>query len=310
MEKKINLFWYRHHKGKGNFGDELNPYIVENISQQKVNHINLIYLRDNLWLSFKILVMALLYRKINFITFGKYVSFNLLVRPKVLLAVGSVLQNIQYSNCQVWGAGIIEEKCNFKNADFVSVRGKYSQIRLKELGYKVPSVLGDPAILLPLIYKPEKIKKYKVGIIPHYIHYDELKKAVPSDILVINLLDDIEKIINEICSCEFTLSTSLHGIIVSHVYGIPSLWCNFSNIKKPLRGDNVKFKDYFSSVGIREYDEFLIHIAEIEHIPNLLHEVINQYQLLPDQDLIKHLQKDLLRVAPFALKDEYMKLLK
>ena len=88
--KKINLFWYIHPKGKGNFGDELNPYIISKISNQKVNHINLQYLLDNKFLALKITLVAVLQKRISLAVFFKYLSYNFFSHPKVLLAIGSV----------------------------------------------------------------------------------------------------------------------------------------------------------------------------------------------------------------------------
>ena len=81
---------------------------------------------------------------------------------------------------------------NIQKASFYAVRGKYTQKRLEELGYKSPEVIGDPALLLPLFIDPAS-QRYQLGIIPHFVHYEEVKNANISDeILVINLLDDID----------------------------------------------------------------------------------------------------------------------
>ncbi len=312
MMKKINLFWYKHPKGKGNFGDELNPYIIGKISGEQITHINLDFLLNDKLLALKIILVAVLQKRLSLAGFFKYLSFNFFSHPKVLLAIGSVLQKVKYSNCQVWGSGIIEKKYNFKNADFLAVRGKYSQQKLSELGYKTPEVIGDPAVLLPMVYQPKKLKKYKVGIIPHFVHFEKVRKLISPDILVINLLDDIEEIIDQICSCEFTLSTSLHGIIVSHIYGIPSLWTDFKEVEEKLHGDNIKFKDYLSSVELNEYEAFLILTIKDLEMTNILEKLREKYQqeLLPDPNVIAHLQRNLLKVAPFTLKKEYQNYIK
>jgi hypothetical protein len=54
----------------------------------------------------------------------------------------------------------------------------------------------------------------------------------------------IEKIIDKIKSCRCTISSSLHGFIVTHAYGIPGTWCKFSN---NVIGDGFKFIDYLSA---------------------------------------------------------------
>lgn len=53
--------------------------------------------------------------------------------------------------------------------------------------------------------------------------------------------------IDQILSCEMILSSSLHGIIVADAYGVPNLWCKFTDYEAPGKG--FKFKDYYLSVG-------------------------------------------------------------
>jgi hypothetical protein len=45
------------------------------------------------------------------------------------------------------------------------------------------------------------------------------------------------------------VSSSLHGIILAHAYGIPVAWTEFST---GLKGDGVKFLDHYASVGITD----------------------------------------------------------
>lgn len=46
------------------------------------------------------------------------------------------------------------------------------------------------------------------------------------------------------------MSTSLHGIIVANAYGIPARWATFKNSSNKVSGDDMKFEDYFLSVGM------------------------------------------------------------
>ncbi len=303
----IKLFWYKHDIKPGNFGDELNPYIVEKISTNGVEYVNLLHLNTNKWLQFKVLLKAISNQEISLQQAIKYFYYNNIQTPKVLLAIGSVLQYNKYSNSIIWGTGIIDKKFSFANSDFRAVRGRYTQARLRELGYKSPNAIGDPALLLPLIYTPKQSKKYRIGIIPHYIHYEAYRKrfAAESDVLVINVLQEVETVLDEITNCEYTLSTSLHGIIVSHAYGVPSLWIDFKLTHKKLFGDNIKFFDYFSSLEIREYETLLL---EPESLFNTnIDYILEQYKdvLLPDPKVLKVVQQNLLNSAPFPLKDKF-----
>ena len=60
---------------------------------------------------------------------------------------------------------------------------------------------------------------------------------------------EIEAFIDEMLSCEALLSTSLHGVIVAHAYGIPVRWCVATDAARQIHGDGTKFEDYFQSVG-------------------------------------------------------------
>lgn len=63
---------------------------------------------------------------------------------------------------------------------------------------------------------------------------------------------NIEDVLNQMLSCEQIISTSLHGVIVGHAYGIPTIWIKHNDIDT----DGFKFKDYFDSVGIKLYNGF------------------------------------------------------
>lgn len=303
----IKLFWYKHDVKPGNFGDELNPYIVAKISTNRVTYINLLHLNADNWLQLKVLLKAISSKEISVKQAINYFLLNNIQKPKVLLAIGSVLQYNKYSNSVVWGSGIIDKKFSFANSDFRAVRGKYTQAKVLELGYKAPNALGDPALLLPIIYTPKQTKKYKVGIVPHYIHYEEYKKrfSTESDILVINVLQEVEVVLDEIVNCEYTLSTSLHGIIVSHAYGVPSLWVDFKLTDKKLFGDNIKFFDYFSSLDIKEYET--VHLTPESLFNDSIDSILEEYKdvLLPDPEILKKVQHNLLESAPFPLKKEF-----
>jgi pyruvyltransferase len=223
--KDIKLFYWSskvfEHKAQENYGDLLSKFIVEQVSGAGVRFFNAPKQRKSIF------------------------------KSSYLMGIGSILAHAQ-RKASVWGSGIISKEDTFEQATFYAVRGPLSRKRVLELGYECPAVYGDPALLLPLYYQPKKQARRALGIIPHYVDYKEVKKQFDDEeTLIIDLMtDDIFKTTDAICSCERIISSSLHGVIVAHSYGIPALWVPFSN---KLTGDNVKFEDYFLSVQLEPY---------------------------------------------------------
>ena len=153
-------------------------------------------------------------------------------------------------NIIIWGTGIIHSKDVFEKPKYVlAVRGPLTRKRFLELGYECPEIYGDPALLLPSFYNKKMPVQYEIGIIPHYVDYEFCKKQFShlDNVLVIDVCDDVETVIDNIRRCKRTLSSSLHGIIVSNAYGIKSAWIKFSNY---VYGDDVKFLDYYYSLQL------------------------------------------------------------
>ena len=151
-------------------------------------------------------------------------------------------------------------------------------------GNFVPEVYGDPAILLKRFYDSPKIIKYNIGIIPHIVHFESFAATyLSSDFRIINLkTTEIESVIDDIRECKLILSSSLHGIIVAHTYGVPAIWMSIDG--EQLMGDNMKFVDYFLSVGIEPY----LPVSQNEVLYNdSMTKVLKRYELklLPNIDL-------------------------
>lgn len=175
---------------------------------------------------------------------GRKVQFTQQKSAK-LIAVGSIAR-LAPAGCKVWGSGAmrIGDKYN-PRAIFHAVRGPITRQELKKQNISCPEVYGDPALLLPLFYQPSHEKKHALGIIPHYVD----KNFVKNEGHIIDVLtSDIEGFINQVASCEKIISSSLHGVIVAHAYGVPVAWVQYSD---KLTGDGTKFADYAESVGIK-----------------------------------------------------------
>jgi hypothetical protein len=204
--------------------------------------------------------------------------------PKII-SCGSIMRLCDEKTI-VYGSGIRDIDQDIKKGIIKSVRGPLTRKRLIEIGCYCPPVYGDPGLLLPLYYNPTITKKYKLGIIPHYIHYDKINKMYKDleEIKVINLINtNIESVINDILSCEKTISSSLHGLIVSDAYNIPNTWVKFDN---NIRGDDTKFHDYFKSVN--RSDTNFVDCMDYKKIPE------NTYDMIKDVNInfdVNNLQK-------------------
>lgn len=300
-KKILWLYWFHSTKSlHGNFGDELSYYIINKLTYYNIKRLP--FPRSGLMLFLSSIRGYLLGRnKIDDIINSVHFIIS---KSNYLLAIGSIIGWGSGPRRVVWGSGIISKNDNIPKGTFLAVRGPITNNRLKEVGYPTSKVIGDPAILLPLVYKKEQTKgKYKVGLVLHHYHANQADDfKLNKSLLVIQLKDDIEYIIDQIRSCEFIISSSLHGIIVSHAYGIPALRLKFNKI--PLMGDDIKFLDYLYSVGI-ENDSYV----EIESIKNLneddLIAILERKACLPSINVLD-LQKDLLSCAPFGIKKEYV----
>lgn len=219
---KICLAW---DKGT-NFGDAINPILISKLFNS-----------DVVWVDYK------------------YFPF------KYLIAIGSVLQKSN-KNSFIWGSGFISDSsiCYEKPSKVFAVRGPKTRKKLLDLGIPCPEVYGDPALLLPKIYTPKNSKKYKLGIIPHYVDKDNTlldKFKENDDVLIIDIKNPNHfEFIDLLYSCEKIASSSLHGLIVSDAYKIPSLWIELSN---NVKGNGFKFLDYFESVGRVEKESYKLN---------------------------------------------------
>jgi pyruvyltransferase len=160
-----------------------------------------------------------------------------------LLAVGSVLHRLAAADF-VWGAGAIQEEpiTPPPNVRFHAVRGPLTRQLIRA---DVPETYGDPAMLLPLIYEPRAIKRYQLGLVPHYRDRDFVRSDDPS-ISKIDVQADWHEVVEGITACHAILSSSLHGLIIAEAYGIPAAWMIVGN---RLKGGRFKFHDYYLATG-------------------------------------------------------------
>lgn len=262
-EHGVRCYW----SGADNFGDALTPYIIRKLSRLEPFRVNKYCVSEYYALS------------------------------------GSIVQWLN-RNAIVWGSGIVaRDVAVVKPKKICAVRGPITRQRLREAGCVCPAIYGDPGLVLPRIYRPPRTKTFRLGIIPHYVDYDHLK-AKSNDwddtgVLIINICAPVEQVVREINQCERTVSSSLHGLIASHAYGVPSTRVVFSD---DLGGDGTKFFDYFLSVGLppsegrdlkrREFSfETLMEISREGHGMDY-----------PGRETIRRMQDDLMSTYPLRVK--------
>ena len=217
----------------------------------------------------------------------------------VYFGSGSILKLMKdWTNVIVWSSGIMNSNDTFdKPKKILCVRGPLTRKRFLELGYECPEIYGDLGLLLPKFYNVKFDKKYQVGIIPHFVDFEFCKKLFSKldNIIVIDVCNDIEEVVNNICKCELTISSSLHGIIVSHAYNIKSCWAKFSD---NILGDNVKYFDYYYSVNLTNVKKPIIIGREINSQPNAVNYLVDIIENYPNPTFPINTEK-LMKTCPF-----------
>lgn len=224
--KPIKLYWCRGEgrsdPSKQNFGDYLSPLLVEVFSGRNVEYAP--------------------------------------VQQADLMAVGSILGRESKAKrwgflprrLHIWGTGTGSEQAHYSSRHYYhAVRGALTRSQID--GLRGSPVLGDPGLLAPWVLGDREnpvAKKIRVGVIPHYADQavpavSELLTAIPGARLI-NVFSPVRQVLEEIASCEFVLSSSMHGLIVADSFGVPNQWLLLSR----GRISEYKFADYYSAFGI------------------------------------------------------------
>lgn len=248
------------------------------------------------------------------------------LRHNSYLCIGTLLDGEKYkdSHTVIWGSGCSGADRGLPTPQKVlAVRGPKSREYLQSQGIYCPEVYGDPALLLPLVYQPRKgappstlphkegtfsetrnlkqeTKRYRLGIIPHVVDLQhpvvkEIRENYSDEILIIDLAHYKKwtDVIDQICSCERILSSSLHGLIVSDAYQVPSCWIELTG---KISGGYFKYLDYAASVN-RFFstpiliESFTVFADVVEHA--------DSYFSCAEAKKIKELQQGLIAAAPF-----------
>jgi hypothetical protein len=254
MAETSRLFWML----SPNFGDALAPWLVARLSGRPV----------------------------------VFVDRGLGVEKGV--AVGSIL-NLADEWSRVWGAGVASLRDDVNpETTIYAVRGPLSREAALRSGARCPDVFGDPALLLPAFYHPLDFPsyRYEYGVVAHWkqqhLVNGALDGAAGEGVRVLNVLDPVEKFLEDLLQCRRVVSSALHPLVVAHAYGIPAAWVDWGD---PIGGDGSKFLDHALAVDVVQKPTRLPRDA-VSLAPEVL---ASLPYTLPDEEHLKTLRAGLVR---------------
>ncbi len=233
----LKLHWARNlKKGRKNVGDWLSPVLVQHLSGCDV-----VYAAPN---------------------------------DCDLIAIGSMLQRVKHHfwnrRIHVWGTGFIAPQKMVPSRHYYhAIRGHESAALIKNA---VIPAFGDPGLLVDrlLPHYATVTKQHRIGVIPHYKDQDQVQIsefiARTPHAITLDVLAEPEDFLHHVASCEFILSSSLHGLIVADAFHIPNAWIALST---QVIGGAFKFRDYYSIFGMnnpQSYDLALMQATLIDDI--------------------------------------------
>lgn len=247
-DANVNVFWW---DKKPNFGDVIGPWLVSRFTgKSPVN--------------------------------GR--GLKLMDPP--LMTIGSTLSWLDQDGSVIWGSGLMSELSDaavgrlrlLENVQVHAVRGRLTRTEvIKKIGWHVPEVYGDPALLLPRFFPVAKDAKAAapIVVVPHFSHLAHFQKLQSGALVVVDVKDGMERVVRQIASARVCISTSLHGLIIAQAYGVPWVWVRVSDDK--LGGDTFKFRDFFSTldssavsaVDIRKEDILCLDAEELAQSASL-----------------------------------------
>jgi len=228
----------------------------------------------------------------------------------IMLAIGSLLDGFLLKKKRkkrktpiiVYGTGFIKDKT--KKDVFAyplkvyACRGYNTLERLKHAdNVQVIDnvVVADPGILVSKIFDTKDVKKkYKLGIIPHYVDKDNslLDKIKVTNSVVLDICENPKTLVKKIAECECIISSAMHGLIAADSLGIPNIRMVITD---KLIGGDYKFNDYYSAFGISNHNR--INLNEQYVTDKDLPFIISHYKI--PKNKIAELQKKLIDIFPF-----------
>ena len=169
---------------------------------------------------------------------------------------------IAFWGCGKRDAAPLDEELR-RHCVFLGARGPLTR---DALGLPPETPLGDPALLLPTIYRPRLREelRFKTMCVPHFLETqsdEDLRANTGADVVlrpnIAPRIEDARAFIDRLVSAEFVLCGALHAAIVRYAYGRKFSYFDSGYIDVPF-----KWRDFSASVGIG--DRFATTVAQGE----------------------------------------------
>jgi hypothetical protein len=202
-----------------------------------------------------------------------------------------------------WGCGmrrneIIEDHLK-RSCVFMGVRGPLTR---QNLSLPADTPLGDPGLLMPLIYRTKTAPAYanRTVCMPHFLDTrsnDELLEQTKADLIltpsIVPTRHAVLETIDAIASCAFILTGSLHGAIVAAAYKVPFAFLGPDNVDAPF-----KWADLAALLRIPNAAVGTVHAGRHLHSSTIrrsiqmpsLHRLLKCAPVAPSQELLERAQ--------------------
>lgn len=174
-------------------------------------------------------------------------------------------------------------------------------------------VVGDPALLLPLIMPSctaddgSECQARHIGFVIHSVDRPYMSSCCP--FAMQNLVDNYGEIVHltrELRHCDYIVSTSLHGMIFAHALGIPAVCIAVGD---RITGGDFKYDDYLSvydDIHGEEHNRPLRRRVRVEQhdlsfTPEQWHDFVSVHAWKPTQQTLQMIQRNITIALRHAL---------
>lgn len=195
---------------------------------------------------------------VNYLLEGKNIkvfSSGTATRPPFLASVGSIISFVARKKGLkvIWGSGLISATCPGKlegKTIWMGVRGPCTRYMLLKCHQINAPVIRDPGLLLPYTLPFHIERKFELGFVIHSVDWPYFQtSSIANEMDKSGILRNggqLHTFVKRIVTYKRVVSSSLHGIIFAHAYGIP---CIPIQLGDRIIGQDFKFVDHYRSLG-------------------------------------------------------------